>query len=177
MHFRTMVATLCLAATTAIAPAQAQSVAEAGLAVGVTVYGPEGNEVGKVEKVEGEIVTLNTGTNSAALTGASFAKGTKGPVIGYTKAQLDAAVEAAHQKKQSQLANALVEGAEVRSSDGSPVGKIKTPDANGSVVLEDGGRSFALERKLFSADDKGVILLITAQQLKDALSKSPASGA
>lgn len=173
MQFIKLATGLALAAVTLAAPLHAQTVAEAGLSVGAIVYGPQGNEVGKIERIDGEVVILHTGTNSAALSGASFAKGAKGPVIGLTRAQLDEAVSAANQQKEAQLTTALVPGATVRSSDGSEIAKVKTANEGGSVVLETAARSFSLDRKLFSTDDKGLVLLITAKQLNEALTKTP----
>ncbi len=168
-----VVAGLALAA--ASTPAFSQSIAEAGVAVGVMVYGPQGNEVGPVEKIDGEVVVINTGSNSAALSGSSFAKGPKGPVIGYTKAQLDAAIESANQAAKAKLEAALVAGAARRSADGVAIGTIKELNADGTIVIEGTTQTFALPRETFTADDTGPMLRITAQQLADALAKSAAT--
>ncbi|WP_374528260.1 hypothetical protein [Novosphingobium sp.] len=161
-----------LALTGIAVPVAAQSVAEAGVTVGAMVYGPQGNEVGKVEKIDGEVVVVNTGAHSAALSGASFVKGPKGPVIGYTKAQLDDAIEGANQQAKAKLDAALVAGSALRTSDGVAVGTIKALNEDGSVVIEGTNQTFSLGRELFGTDDKGLILLITSQQLTEALSKS-----
>jgi hypothetical protein len=166
-----VVAGLALAAAP---PALAQSIAEAGVAVGVMVYGPQGNEVGPVENIQGDVVVINTGGNSAALAGSSFVKGPKGPVIGYTQEQLDEAVEGAKRAAQAKLDAALVPGAALRSSDGVAVGTIKALNEDGTILIEGTSQTFALARDAFAADETGPILRITAQQLTDALGKSAA---
>lgn len=160
-----------------IAPAQAQSVAAAGLKTGIMVYGPQGGEVGSIERIDGEVVVVNTGTHSAPLGSASFAKGEKGPVIGFTKAQLDAAIEAANQQAKAKLDATLVAGSALRSRDGVAVGTIKEVGEDGSVVIDGTDKTFSLKRELFGTDDQGLILLITAQQLADALGQSAAAAA
>jgi hypothetical protein len=170
---KTVAAATILLATTSGA-AWAQSIAQAGVTVGATVFGPQGNEVGKVERIDGEVVTVNTGKNAAALGGNSFVKGPNGPVIGFTKAQLDDAVEAAAKQAQAKLEAALVAGAALRTSDGIDAGVIKSLNDDGSVVIEQPTRSFALQRDLFTTDDKGLVLRITALQLNNALATTPA---
>ena len=167
-----VVAGLALAAAP---PALAQSIAEAGVAVGVMVYGPQGNEVGPVENIQGDVVVINTGGNSAALAGSSFVKGPKGPVIGYTQAQLDEAVEGAKRAAQAKLDAALVPGAALRSSDGVAVGTIERiePQPDAAKV------TFTVDRKYpVPAEVKAAILspsLVTARavQLIPAYSGGP----
>ena len=175
MNFRKSIAIGVMALAGWSVAAQAQSIAAAGVSVGVTVYGPQGNEVGKVERIDGDVVTINTGKNAAALGGASFAKGTKGPVIGYTKAQLDDAIEAANQQAKAKLDAALVAGNALRGADGVGVGTIKTVNEDGTIVIEGSSQTFSLNRDLFSADDTGPVLRITSQQLQEALAKSAAA--
>lgn len=154
------------------APALAQSVTAAGLKVGAVVYGPEGNEVGKIERIDGEIVTVNTGTHTAALASGSFGKGAKGPVIGYTRAKLEEVVDAASQQAKAKLDAALTVGSALRSADGKALGAVEALNADGSVLIKGTDRSFSLNRDLFAADDQGLMLRITAQQLADAMAKS-----
>ena len=65
------------------------------LSVGATVYGPQNAEVGKIEAVEGDLVTVATAKTKAKLPKSAFAQGDTGPVIGMTAEQLDAAAGAA----------------------------------------------------------------------------------
>lgn len=153
-------------------PATAQTAGGPQLATGTVVFGPQGNEVGKIEQISGDVVVLNTGSLTAALPKTAFGKGQKGPQIMLTKAQLEEAVTAAQQQAAAKLDAALVPGAALASSDGVPVGKIKSLDADGQVVVEGTDRSFSLKKDLFSASETGVSLRITAQQLHDAVNAS-----
>ena len=175
MHIKNVVA---IAAGTLLglsAPAWAQNVAAAGLKVGATVYSPDGSEVAKVEKIDGETVTINTGTNTVALGSDSFVKGPKGPAIGLTKPKLDEAIETARKEENAKLDAALVAGAAVQSADGKAVGSIQSVKSDGSVVIKGETQSFALPRDHFTADESGVKLRLTAQQLAEAMAK-PAPG-
>ena len=76
------------------APApQAPAAQEATAKVGDTIYDTAGEAVATVESVEGTNAVISTGTNKATVPLSSFAAGPKGPVIGMTKAQLDAAIQ------------------------------------------------------------------------------------
>jgi hypothetical protein len=77
------------------APA-AQAAAPAPV-VGAKVYDSTGGEVGTIESVDAGNFVISTGKNKAGIANASLAKDAQGRlVIGMTKAQLDAAVEAAN---------------------------------------------------------------------------------
>lgn len=156
--------------------AQAQDIATAGVKVGSTVYGPQGDVVGKVEKIVGDNVVLNTGTKVATLPGTSFGKGEKGPVIGFTQAQLNAAIEAANQQTQARIDAALVPGAALRSSDNIALGTIKTVNDNGDVVIEGKAGPFTLKKDMFGTDANGLIVRISAQALNDAIAQAKAAG-
>lgn len=60
--------------------------------VGATVYGAAGTPVGTIKAMDGEYVTLATDKGEVRLPAAGVGPGLKGPVIGLTAAQLDAAV-------------------------------------------------------------------------------------
>lgn len=90
------------------------------------------------------------------------------PVFGQTTA--DSAAMTNLQTK-AKLDAALVAGSSLRSSDGAMVGKVKSINADGSVLIETPNQTFSLSRELFGTDDKGLILLITSQQLNEALKK------
>ncbi|MCB2050337.1 MAG: hypothetical protein KDE63_02800 [Novosphingobium sp.] len=163
MKFSKKVA-LTLAAALAIpAAAFAQD-----LTVGATVYGPNGGEVGTIESVAGGNAVVNTGTNTAALPGASFTAGEKGLTIGFTKEQLDAAIEAANQQAADALNAALVAGAALRSQDGVELGTVSAVEGdNVTVELESGPATFT--RDQFATDANGLIVRLTADQIAQSL--------
>lgn len=67
----------------------------ASLTTGTAVTDQNGAAVGTIEAVEGDMVTIATPNAKAKLPKASLAQGPKGPVIGMTQAQLEAAAKAA----------------------------------------------------------------------------------
>jgi hypothetical protein len=168
MKFTALAAPLLLAAAAAPVAVLAQDVS-AQLVVGAMVYGPGGNEVGKIEQVAGGNVVLNTGLHSATLPASSFARGAKGAMIGYTKEQLDAAIDQAEKDAAAQLAAAMVPGAKVSGADGIEVGSVKAVNADGSVVLTHEGADIALPKDQFMVGASGLSLVFTSAQLKAAL--------
>lgn len=78
-------------AATAAAPAPE-------LTAGQTVYGPSGEEVATVVSVADGNVVVNTGTQEATLAATSFTAGEKGPTLGFSKAELNAAIENANKQ-------------------------------------------------------------------------------
>lgn len=165
MKFTVLAASALLAF--AAAPAAAQDAAD--LSVGATVYGPAGAVVGTIKQVSGGAVVLDTGTNVATLATEGFVKGEHGTTIGYTKAQLDEAVETMKREQAAKLAAALVVGADLRSNDGVPVGTVQAINEDGSVVIDQDGRTFALQPAQLGTDASGLIVLFSAAQLEAAL--------
>lgn len=88
---------LAQSAPQAAAPASPAATA-AAVAAGATVYGSDGNPVGTIDKVENGTAVVNSGTAKAALPLDKFGTSDKGPTIGFTKAQFEAAANAAAPK-------------------------------------------------------------------------------
>jgi len=65
------------------------------IAAGMAVSGPGGAAVGKVDSVNGDLVTVATANTKAQLPKTAFAQGPNGLVIGMTADQIDAAAKAA----------------------------------------------------------------------------------
>jgi hypothetical protein len=169
MKFTKLVAASLLAMASVPVAVHAQAAANAGIAVGATVYGPDGGEVGKIERVSGDDVIVDTGTNHAALPSSSFAKGANGPRIGFTKVQLDAAIKQANDQAMAALQSALVPGAAVFGADDVQVGTVKQVKAEGSVVLSGATGEFALPKEQFHMGAKGVTVAYTSADLAKAL--------
>lgn len=96
---------LSIAAVTMAAPVVAQDApssapgapaAQAAAAkAGDTIYDTAGEAVGTIESVDGTNAVISTGTAKATVPLSAFASGPKGPTIGMTKAQLEAAIQGA----------------------------------------------------------------------------------
>jgi preprotein translocase subunit YajC len=174
MKFTKLVAASLLAIAAAPIAAQAQDAAptqDAGpdLSVGTMVYGPDGNEVGKIDQVSGGNIVVNTGNNVAALPASSFVQGKNGPVIGLTKEQLDAELDKAKAEAAAKLNAALVQGATVYGIQGVPVGTVKQITPDGKVVIAHKVGDVPLAKNQFTTTDKGLALKFTAAQLDQAL--------
>ena len=83
------------AATSGAASGAAASDVTAQLTTGATVYDTQGAPVGTIEAVSGGNVVVSTGTAKASIPSTSFGRGTAGPVLAMTRAQLEAAVKGA----------------------------------------------------------------------------------
>jgi len=161
----------------ASAPAATAPAPPVQVAAGAVVYGPDGTEVGKVEKVEGGNAVINTGKNSAAVPLSAMGKGDKGLLVSMTRDQLDAAVAAATAKAQGNLDQALVAGAAVHSADGVALGKIGSVSAEGLVTVQRDSGAFALKKDMFTTDANGVALRLTEAQINAALAKQQQASA
>lgn len=156
----------------AVATPNASSAAGA-LAVGATVFDPQGGEVGRIVALANGTAVIDTGTNKATVEQASIGSGKTGPVIGYTRAQLDAAVAAASSQTAAALTAALVPGAEIKSQDGVVIGRVAKVAEDGLVVVERANASpVSLRRDTLTVRDGALALLFTAAQFEAALGKS-----
>ena len=170
LKFTNIAACLLLSAAALPASALAQAPAAPAIDVGATVYGPQGAEVGKIEKVDGDIIVVNTGTSSASLQSSAFGVNAKGLTIGFTKAQLEQAIAAAAQAAQDKLAAALVPGAAVVTADGQPLGAVKSIGDDGMVLIDREAGAFALPKTTFAVEGTGLKISMTQAQVDEALS-------
>lgn len=166
MTFRLAAAALLMLTA---APALAQKQKPLLLAPGMVFYGPDALPAGTIREVSGAAVVVDTGANVVTLGLDSFVEAKIGPTIGYTKAQLDAAVTQILADQKARLDAAVVVGAELRSSDGVKVGTIRRINPDGSVMIGDDERAFRLERSQLATDTAGLILRFSNAQLEAAL--------
>ncbi|HUD27372.1 MAG TPA: hypothetical protein VMQ93_00760 [Novosphingobium sp.] len=127
----------------AAAPAAA---AAATPTVGAKVFDAEGGEVGSVEAVQGDIVTVSTGTARAGLPKSAFVSREKGLTIGMNKAQLEAAVNGAAAENTAAKDAAIVADAPVKSSDGVVLGTVSKVEGQNVTVALSNGSSVALQK-------------------------------
>jgi len=176
MKLTTLAAAAALAVAGLSAPAFAQ---DAAPTVGATVFGPDGAEVGTIEKVEGENVVVNTGTLTATLPAEVLGAGEKGPTIGWNKAELEAAVTEANQQAEAALQAALAVDAEVYSSDGQLLGKVKELTDEAAVVTLANDGLASLPKSQFALQADKLTFLATAADVEAAVAaqaQAPAEG-
>ena len=168
---KSLIAAAIAAASLAPVAAVAQEAAATAAAptVGAKVFDPEGNEIGTVESVQGDVVTVSTGTARAGLPKTAFAMREKGLAIGMTKAQLEAAVNGAAAQNGAAMDAALVVNAPVKSSDGVVLGTVsKVAGEDVSVALTDGATVALKKSNLGLGADKSLALGMTAADFTKA---------
>jgi FKBP-type peptidyl-prolyl cis-trans isomerase 2 len=160
---------LAFAATALMATAALPGAAFAqDVAVGATVYGPQGEAVGTVTSVAGGVVTVDTGAHKAPLPADAFGKGDKGPTITVTKAQIDEMMAQQLAAANARRDAALVAGAAVVSPKGAALGTVKSVEGD-AVVLETAEGPVQLKREHFAIDANGALeALFTLEQIKAA---------
>ncbi len=162
--------TLAAAAALAAASLSTVAVAQTTPAVGTTIFGSDGAEVGTVASTDGTNVVINLGSVTAAMPVSSIGEGENGPMIGWTKAELEAAVNEANAQAQAELAAALVADAEVYSSDSVLLGKVKEVTADDLVVVELASGPASLPKQQMALQNGKVTFLATAADLEAAVS-------
>ena len=140
---------------------------------GSTVYDASGGEVGTVDQVNGAVVIVNTGTNKVGVPVGNFSIGPKGPVLGSTKAELDAAAVQGAAQAKAQLQSLLVAGTPVRGTGGAVLGTVKAVNDQDVTVTTDRGE-VRLPTSGFAARPEGLVVGITAAQLEAAVNASKA---
>lgn len=138
------------------------------LAPGVTVFDPQGGEVGKIESVTADGAVLDTGNNKASLPKSAFGTSAKGPTVNATKAQIDELVAASTAKASAALDAALVSGAEVRGKAGSVIGTVKSIAGDQVIVERTEGGPVSLSKRAFIAGPSGLSISMTASELAAA---------
>ena len=168
----TVLAGPAFAQATQPAPAAAAATATgaASVTAGATVVDTTGAPVGTIESVNGGNAVLSTGTVKAAIPVSSFAKGANGLVVGITKADLEAKVQAATKPTE------IAAGMAVSGPGGAAVGKVDA--VNGDLVTVATANSKAqLPKTAFAQGPNGLVIGMTAAQI-DAAAKavSPKTG-
>jgi len=147
-----------MAAMAQAAPAPAAA-ASATPTVGAKVFDAEGGEVGSVESVQGDVVTVSTGTARAGLPTSAFVTREKGLTIGMNKAQLEAAVNGAKAENTAAKDAAIVADAPIKSSDGAVVGTVSKVEGDNVTVALSNGSAAALKKSYIGLGTDGSLAL------------------
>jgi len=169
-----MVAAPALAQTNAPAAAPAAPAAAASTAVkaGATVYDAQGGVVGTIASSDGTNAVVDTGTVKAAIALSSFGSSPKGPTLGMTKAELEAAAGQQAQTSAEDFKAKMVAGAPVYGAAGTELGTIKAVDSQ-FVTLTTPKGDVRLPITGFGPGAKGVTVGLTAEQLAAARGGTP----
>lgn len=165
-----MIPTSASAQTSAPAPAPAP----AGPTVGATVYDAQGAEVGKIESISGGNAVVFTGTNRGTIPLTSFGTSPKGPTLGMTRAELDAAATQAAAAAGDQLRARLTPGTEVRGTGGAVLAKVKALDGD-NVVLTTPKGEVRVPIAGVGVNAQGVFFNMTQAEFDAAVAANPAT--
>jgi len=159
------------------APAEATASA---LTPGASVMGNDGNAVGTIEQISGEVVVINTGKHRAPVPTAAIGAGADGLSVNITQAQLNEMMDAQVAEANAKRDAALVAGAEVISANGNPAGTLAEVNlAADMIVLASPAGKVALKKEHFAVDAQGRLMaLFTREQIETAAAAGAgASGA
>jgi hypothetical protein len=162
-----------LAQTAAASPAPTQ--AAAGPAVGATVYDGQGAEVGKIESVANGSAVVFTGSNRATIPLTSFGTSPKGPTLGMTKVELDAAAAKAAGAAVEQLRSQLTPGTPVRGTAGAVVATVKALDGD-NVILSAGKSEVRVPIAGVGVNAQGIFIGMTQAEFDAAVAASAPTG-
>ncbi|MFC3214794.1 MULTISPECIES: hypothetical protein [Novosphingobium] len=169
-------AVMAQAAPAAAPAASATAAAAANPTVGAKVFDASGAEVGTVEAVQGDIVTVSTGTARAGLPKNAFVMRDKGLTIGMTKAELESAVNGASAENNAKKDAALVADAPVKSSDGIVLGTVSKVEGDNVIVQLSSGSAAQLKKSYFGlAADGSLALGMTAAAFAEATQSTAAA--
>ncbi|MEE4450116.1 hypothetical protein [Novosphingobium resinovorum] len=162
-------------AAPAAAPAASAS-APANPTAGAKVFDAAGGEVGTVEAVQGDIVTVSTGTARAGLPKNAFVTRDKGLTIGMTKAELESAVNGAKAENTAAKDSAIVADAPIKSSDGVVLGTVSKVEGDNVTLALSGGSAAQLKKSYLGLGADGSLALgMTAADFAKA-TQSAAAG-
>jgi len=143
------------------APAVAQ--APAGINVGMQITDTSGGAVGTVAEVKGDNVLVKTAKHEVMLPKSSFSVSNGKLLFGMTQAQLDAEIE----KTLAASSAAIVAGATVKGSAGTPVGTIETvADGKATIALQNGKKIAVPQEGLRGNSDGTVTIGYSSEQLE-----------
>ena len=167
----TLMAAACSTAMLLGSAAVAQAPAPAKApnpAVGDTVYGPSGNEIGRVTAMTDGNPIIDTGTHKVSIPPASFARNDKGLILSATKEQVDAFGQQAEDAAKAALTAALVPGAAVSGVNGAPIASVKTVEA-GLVELTTPKGAVKLPTTAFLVEKGALKIGMTQEQFDTAV--------
>ena len=150
----------------------------ADISAGATVRAKDGLQIATIERLEADGAVVRAGNRLAKLPVDAFGKDDNGLLINVTAAEFQTAIAAASvpapaQEPEIAAATAadMALGAAVRDSEGVQIGTVLELVSNGVIVLTD-GRKVKLTVDSFSKDDQGLLIGITANELKAMIANS-----
>ena len=151
----------------AATPATVQA-ANPTLVVGATIKDTAGNTVGTIDAVEANGIVVNTGSNQIAIPASSFGKANGAPLLAATKAELDAAAEAAAEDERKAVLATLQHGAPVVDAVGSPLGTVDIIEGEMVLLKTEAGEAQVPVKSLRMRGDS-LAIAMTAEAFTSAV--------
>ena len=142
--------------------------APTGVIKGATVYDGTGAVVGTIDSVTETAAVVSTGSTRVTLGFGSFAPSDKGPVIGMTRAQLEAAAANALAQGSADVKALLSVGAVVYGTDGAQAATVESFDEQ-NATLAVGTSKARLPLSAFSKGAMGLEIAMNAAELRAAV--------
>lgn len=162
---------LPLAAHASAQTPQRPSAGQPTLRLGATVIDDAGGEVGTIIAISGDTVTLRTDRHEARLPVTAFRPTATTVRFGMTRAELNAAVEAAEARAEA----AFAVGSPVRDRNGVTVGTVSGIDAEMVTIRLAAGR-VRVPRDGLRATRQGLAIGATLAELQAAVASDPEAG-
>jgi hypothetical protein len=153
------------AATPAAAPA---AKANPALVVGATIKDTKGNAVGTIDAVEANGIIVNTGTHQIAIPATSFGNDKGTPLLAATKAELNAAAQAAAEEERKAVLATLQHGAPVVDAVGSPLGTVDIIEGEMVLLKTEAGEAQVPVKSLRMRGDS-LAIAMTAEAFTNAV--------
>ncbi len=146
--------------------------------VGATIYGNDGQPVGTVDKIDEQVIIINTGKHKAPLPVSALYDSEAGRAVNATKEQLDTMMAKKIADDMAKRDAALVVGASVVSFGGKPAGTLSKVDlAADSITLDSPDGPVLLTKEYFTVTPEGQLMaLVTREQIASAAASRTAGG-
>jgi len=151
-------------------PAAAATAAE--VKPGMQVVDTAGGSVGTVTAVKGDSLVLKTDKHEVQLPLTAFTASEGKLLFGMTAAELNAATD----KAMAEASAAIAVGAQVYGREGAVAGQIEAVEAELITIKLTTGESIRLPRSAVGAGPNGVVLGLSAEELKQLAAQAGTGG-
>jgi len=139
---------------------------------GMQVVDPAGGVVGTVTSVKGDALVLKTDKHEVQLPLTAFTASEGKLLFGMTAAELNAATD----KAMAEASAAIAVGAQVYGREGAVAGQIEAVEAELITIKLTTGESIRLPRSAVGAGPNGVVLGLSAEELKQLAAQAGTGG-
>ncbi len=165
---RLAMAGIIVALMSATRPARADIVQ-----LGATVFDSDGQLIGTIVHIDGDLATIDTGTTKMTLTLMSFALRSKGLILAMPRARLEALAAGVQARSDAEIIALLTPDAPVYGPDGQVVARAETATGQ-NVTLRVGDARMVLALSAFTKSQKGATIRLSAADLQALIDQQAA---